>query len=78
MRTVWSNANRAVSSNWVAEIAAAAARAMAAAAAESRRASSPGRKTPTTRSTDAVASRTISGAMAENEIGIWKPAARGS
>ena len=45
---------------------------MTAAAAESRRASSPGRKTPTVRSTAAVASRTISGAMAENEIGIWK------
>ena len=78
MRTVWSNANRAGSSNWLAATAAAAPRATAAAAAESRRASSAGRKTPTVRSTAAVASRTISGAMAENEIGIWKPAARTS
>ena len=60
-----------MSSNWVAETAAAAPSAITAAAAESRRASSPGRKTPTVSSTDAVERSTISGAMAENEIGIW-------
>ena len=70
IRTVWSKANRAGSSNWVAETAAAAVSAMAAAAAESRRASSPARNTPTVRSTHAVTSRMISGAIAENEIGI--------